>query len=308
MIEVVEIATLDQSSTVNAKTPVTLTIAGSDSGAGAGIQADLKTIHALGAYGVSAITAITAQNTLGVKAIHCPPQANMTEQLDAIFEDFFVTSIKIGMLPNPSIIQAVVRALDVWALQYRGFVVYDPVMVSSKGQLLMDSSCMALLRDELLPRVDLITPNLSECAAMLGQPEPIDIEEMIKAGETFISRGLSAVLVKGGHLKVGVSPDILNCQAGVYEFSTPRVSVNNQHGTGCTLSSAIAARRCLGDDLPQAVKNAKQYVYQALLAADEVVLGSGCGALNHFFFMSGQEAMDCPSKEISMKKLHNTSM
>ncbi|VVE47144.1 bifunctional hydroxymethylpyrimidine kinase/phosphomethylpyrimidine kinase [Pandoraea aquatica] len=260
-------------------TPIALTIAGSDSGGGAGIQADLKTFSALGAYGASVITALTAQNTQGVTGIHTPPASFVTAQMDAVFQDLDVDAVKLGMLANADVVRAVAAGLR----QYKPrFVVLDTVMISKSGHALLQPDAVAALRDELLPLADLITPNLPEAAALLGVDAATDEAEMERQAQALRALGARNVLVKGGHLAGDLSPDWLVSAAGVERFNAPRIAAHNTHGTGCTLSAALAALRPRRNDWSDTVRDAKAYLNGALAASDELQIGKGIGPVHHF--------------------------
>jgi len=261
--------------------PRVLTIAGSDSGGGAGIQADLKTFAALGCFGMSAITALTAQNTLGVRAIHAVPAAFLKEQIAAVVEDIGVDAVKIGMLHAPEIVEAVAWAIDHYRLQR---VVLDPVMVATSGDALIEGSTIGLLVRELFPRATLVTPNLDEASLLLGRPVR-QVDELDQAGADLLALGARAVLLKGGHLGGEQLTDVL-AQAGQPQpdglrLRGPRIASRNVHGTGCTLSSAIAAGLALGQDLDDAVRSAHAWVRGAIAAGSGVQTGQGHGPLNH---------------------------
>lgn len=256
-----------------------LTIAGSDPGGGAGIQADLKTFSALGAYGMSAITALTAQNTLGVSAVHVVPSAFVAAQLDAVFGDIECAAVKIGMLANADIVRTVAQALR----RYRPpHVVLDTVMVSKNGHALLAPEAVEALRLELLPLADLITPNLPEAAVLLDQPPATDETAMAMQAQALRDLGARNVLLKGGHLGGANSPDWLLTEQGSERFDAPRLPMRNTHGTGCTLSAALAALRPQHDGWPDTVRAAKQYVSQALGSSDALQVGHGIGPLHHF--------------------------
>ncbi|TKC82670.1 bifunctional hydroxymethylpyrimidine kinase/phosphomethylpyrimidine kinase [Trinickia terrae] len=260
--------------------PNVLTIAGSDSGGGAGIQADLKAFSALGAYGASVITALTAQNTRGVTAIHAPDAAFVAAQLDAVFSDIRIDAVKIGMLANAGIVRAVAAALR----QYRPkHVVLDTVMLSKSNHALLAPDAVAALRDELLPLASLLTPNLPEAAALLGVDAAADEAAMRQQGEALLRLGAAAVLMKGGHLAAADSPDWLVQPDGALRLGGPRVPVKNTHGTGCTLSSAIAALAPQRADLASAVTDAKAYLTGALEQSTRLDVGSGVGPVHHFY-------------------------
>ncbi|MEY5098332.1 MAG: hypothetical protein RJA36_1051 [Pseudomonadota bacterium] len=261
--------------------PRVLTIAGSDSGGGAGIQADLKTFAALGCYGMSAITALTAQNTVGVRAIHGVPAAFLKEQIAAVIEDIGVDAVKIGMLHAPEIVEVVAWAVDHYRLER---VVLDPVMVATSGDALIRQETIASLVSELFPRATLVTPNLDEAALLLGRPVR-EVADLEAAGADLLGLGASAVLLKGGHLGGEQLTDLLALPAQPADrwlrLSGPRIATRNSHGTGCTLSSAIAAQLALGLELAEAVKAAHAYIRGALAAGAEVRTGQGHGPLNH---------------------------
>jgi hydroxymethylpyrimidine/phosphomethylpyrimidine kinase len=257
-----------------------LTIAGSDSGGGAGIQADLKTFSALGVYGASVITALTAQNTRAVTAIHDVPPTFVTAQLDAVFDDIEFAAVKIGMLSSPAIIEVVTDGLR--RHEARNIVV-DPVMVAKSGDRLLRADAVAALRERLLPLATLITPNLPEAAVLLDLDEAPDEAGMIEAAARLRQLGPRAVLLKGGHLdRTAESIDVLNDGAEPVTLAAPRIATTNTHGTGCTLSSAIAALLARGLPLRAAVTEAKAYVTAAISAADRLTVGHGRGPVHHF--------------------------
>ncbi len=260
--------------------PRVLSIAGSDSGGGAGIQADLKAIAALGCYGMTAITALTAQNTLGVRAIHAVPLEMLSAQVDAVVEDIGVDAVKIGMLHSAPTVMAVAAALDRHALRT---VVLDPVMVATSGATLIDREAIDVLVREMFPRATLVTPNLDEAALLVGRPLATEAD-MEAAGRQLLERGAPAALVKGGHLAGDTVSDLLvaHGQAPLW-FRSPRIPTANTHGTGCTLSSAIASHLALGAGLAQAVGLAREYVRGALAAGATARTGAGGGPLNHAF-------------------------
>jgi len=262
--------------------PIALTIAGSDSGGGAGIQADLKTFSALGVYGASVVTALTAQNTREVRAIHDVGPEFIATQLDCVFDDLPVQAIKIGMLGQAAVIEVIA---DFLADRTAVPVVLDPVMVAKSGDRLLRSDAIGALRTRLLPRAALITPNLPEAAMLLDCPEPENLEEMQQAALGLRQLGAQAVLIKGGHLGVGEagqSSDYLLTGDGASWFPARRIVTQNTHGTGCTLSSAIAAGLALGGDLETAVREAKLYISAAIAAAERLHIGSGHGPVHHF--------------------------
>ena len=255
-----------------------LSIAGSDSGGGAGIQADLKTFAALGCFGMTAITALTAQNTTGVRAIHAPPPDMLQQQIDAVVEDIGVHAVKIGMLHGADIVDVVHQSILKYALQR---VVLDPVMVATSGALLIQTSAVDALIQKLFPVVTLITPNLDEAAHLVQRPLKTE-EDMLSAAQQLLSMGATAVLIKGGHLQSDVVSDLLLTQDNTpLWIRAPRVQTHNTHGTGCTLSSAIAAHLALGHPLIEAVQHAHTFIRSALEAGAKVHTGHGSGPLNH---------------------------
>ena len=258
-----------------------LTIAGSDSGGGAGIQADLKTFSALGVYGASVITALTAQNTQGVRAVHAPDSAFVAAQLDAVFDDIRIDAVKIGMLANADIVRTVAAALR----RYRpAYVVLDTVMLSKNGHALLAPDAVAALREELLPLAGLVTPNLPEAAALVGADAPAtDETAMRQQGEALRSLGAHAVLMKGGHLGGSQSPDWLIDETGAHRLGGERVAVKQTHGTGCTLSAAIAALITQRPSWLDAVTEAKAYLVGALRESTRLQVGTGIGPLHHYY-------------------------
>ncbi|WP_041798091.1 bifunctional hydroxymethylpyrimidine kinase/phosphomethylpyrimidine kinase [Rhodopseudomonas palustris] len=260
--------------------PIALTIAGSDSGGGAGIQADLKSFAANGVYGASVITALTAQNTLGVSAIHDVPAAFVTAQIDAVFGDLAIAAVKIGMVSQRPVIDAIVAGLDRWAARN---VVLDPVMVATSGDRLIADDCVEALRGALIPRARIITPNLPEAAALLGEAVAADQAAIESQGRRLLALGCGAVLIKGGHGVGPTSTDYLFSAAGMLTLAAPRVDTRNTHGTGCSLSSAIAANLAKGEELDTAVGHAKAWVSEAIAAADRLDVGKGHGPIHHFY-------------------------
>jgi hydroxymethylpyrimidine/phosphomethylpyrimidine kinase len=260
-------------------TAIAVTIAGSDSGGGAGIQADLKTFSALGVYGASVLTALTAQNTRGVQAIHDVPPAFIGQQIDSVFSDLDVRAVKIGMLSQPAVIEAVAAGLERHGAER---VVLDPVMVAASGDPLLAPEAVETLRQVLIPRALLVTPNLPESAAILGESVAETEEAMRGQAERIMRLGPKAVLVKGGHASGPESADILLDGTGLHRFTGPRVATRNTHGTGCTLSSAIAAGLAKGMDLLSAVEAAKAYIGAAIAASDRLRIGHGHGPVHHF--------------------------
>jgi hydroxymethylpyrimidine/phosphomethylpyrimidine kinase len=258
--------------------PRVLSIAGSDSGGGAGIQADLKTFCALGCYGMTAITALTAQNTLGVRSIHAVPPAMLRDQIDAVIEDIGVDAVKIGMLHAADIVHTVASSIDRHDLRR---VVLDPVMMSTSGARLIDDDAQAVLVRELFRRVSLVTPNLDEAGLLVGRVLASE-SDMEDAARELLAMGAPAVLLKGGHLASATVSDLLISRDGQpHWMRAPRIATANTHGTGCSLSSAIAAQLALGSDLLQAVERARAFVRGALQAGAAVRTGAGSGPLNH---------------------------
>jgi hydroxymethylpyrimidine/phosphomethylpyrimidine kinase len=260
-------------------TPIALTIAGSDSSGGAGIQADLKTFAALGVYGATVITALTAQNTRGVAGIHDVPPDFVTAQMDAVFSDLDIGAVKIGMLSQPATIEAVAAGLDRHGARN---IVLDPVMIAGSGDALLAPEAVAVLRKLLMPRALLITPNLPEAAALLDAPVAQTEPEMRAQAERLLALGARAVLIKGGHASGPESVDFLVEATATARLSAERIPTANTHGTGCTLSSAIAAGLAKGLDLAEAVHEAKAYVTAAIAAAGRLKVGGGQGPLHHF--------------------------
>ncbi len=260
-------------------TPVALTIAGSDSSGGAGIQADLKTFAALGVYGASAITALTAQNTKGVTGIHLVPADFLRAQIDAVFGDLAIGAVKIGMVAQLASIDAIVDALKRWSPKH---VVLDPVMVATSGDRLLAADAVDALRTKLIPLACIITPNLPEAAALLDQPVAADGAAIERQGQKLLALGCPAVLIKGGHGQGSESIDYLVRAGGSIALPAPRVATQNTHGTGCSLSSAIAAELAKGAELETAVRNAKAFVSAAIDSADRFTVGHGHGPIHHF--------------------------
>jgi len=260
-------------------TAIAVTIAGSDSSGGAGIQADLKTFAALGVYGASVVTALTAQNTRGVTAIHDVPADFIVAQIDAVFSDLDVGAVKIGMLSQVAAIEAVARGLD----RYRARnIVLDPVMIATSGDRLLESDAVEALRQLLIPRAMVVTPNLAEAAALSGTSPARNEQEMEIQARELLALGAPNVLIKGGHGHGEESVDLLIGQGNVLRLTATRVNTKNTHGTGCTLSSAIAAGLARGLDLGAAVQDAKIYVTGAIAVADTLKVGHGQGPVHHF--------------------------
>jgi hydroxymethylpyrimidine/phosphomethylpyrimidine kinase len=259
--------------------PIALTIAGSDSSGGAGIQADLKTFAALGVYGASVITALTAQNTSGVSGIHQVPADFVTAQIDAVLGDLDVKAVKIGMVAQLATIDAIVKAIERWSPKH---IVLDPVMVATSGDRLLAADAVEALRTRLIPRASLITPNLPEAAALLDEPVATSEAAIESQGRRLLAMGCPAVLIKGGHGQGTESIDYLVSGNGVIALAAPRIATKNTHGTGCSLSSAIAAGLAKGEDMETAVRKAKAWVSAAIAAADRLGVGHGHGPIHHF--------------------------
>lgn len=260
--------------------PVVLSIAGSDSGGGAGIQADLKTISALGCFGTTAITAITAQNTLGVTGIHPIPEALVRAQIKAVMDDLRPAALKIGMVYSSALAIAIAETLS----EYPDIpVIFDPVMVTSSGDSLIEDQTVTTFKQQLFPLAELVTPNLEEASILAGM-EVRTIGDMKKAAFCLLQYGCKSVLIKGGHLAGSELCDVYLHQDGDSRvFRSKRIETNNTHGTGCTLSSAIASFRGLGEDLITAISKSKAYTHQAIEQGKQVRIGAGHGPLNHFF-------------------------
>jgi hydroxymethylpyrimidine/phosphomethylpyrimidine kinase len=293
---------------VTQRLPIALTIAGSDSGGGAGIQADLKTFAAFGVYAASVVTALTAQNTRGVRAIHHPPPEAVSAQIEAVLDDFAIAAIKIGMLGGAEIAHVVAetfsspagrgvggegsRAIgpDPHPAGYvghllpggegrRAFIIYDPVMTASSGEALSGGGFVEAVRRTVLPLVDCLTPNLADAATLLNEPIAKSEADMARQGAALLKLGPRAILMKGGHLDGDEAVDLLVTEETVHRFAAPRLASQNLHGTGCTLSSAIAANIVLGAPLTEAVAAAKAFVSQSIERGQDVTLGAGAGPL-----------------------------
>jgi len=261
---------------------IALTIAGSDSGGGAGIQADLKTFHQFGVFGTSAIVAITAQNTKGVSAVHTIPPAIVRAQLAALADDLFPAACKTGMLGTAELVRTVAEALR--GHEFPNYVL-DPVMVATSGDRLLDRDAERTMAHELVPLATLVTPNLDEAALLTGEAVD-DVAGMERAGHALLSQGAAAALVKGGHGTGAEVLDVLVSSAGTRTFTHPRLDTTSTHGTGCTLSSAIAAGLALERPLEQAVADALAFVHAGIDDAPDI--GSGNGPLNHFVSAPGR--------------------
>ncbi|BBB25417.1 bifunctional hydroxymethylpyrimidine kinase/phosphomethylpyrimidine kinase [Amphritea japonica] len=263
------------------KIPIALTIAGSDSGGGAGIQADLKTFSALGAYGASVITAVTAQNTSEVRAIHPIPVEIINQQINAVFDDLKVDVVKTGMLGDAQTVACVADCLS----RYKSVpFVLDPVMVAKSGDALLLQSAVDMLKTRLIPLASLITPNLPEASVLLGCGEPTSLEQMETMAQQLMGLGAGAVLLKGGHLESSDNAtDLFYDGQQMVSLSSPRIATQNTHGTGCTLASAIAAGLADGLNTLAAIKQAKDYIDAAIAAADDLQVGQGHGPVHHFY-------------------------
>ncbi len=266
-----------------------LSIAGSDSGGGAGIQADLKTFSALGCYGMTAITAITAQNTCGVTGIHGIPPEMLKAQIDAVVQDIGVDAVKIGMLHSPDVVHVVADAIRTYQLPH---VVLDPVMVATSGDRLIAQETVAVLVQELFPLAEVVTPNLDEAGWLLGRRIE-GVDSLDDAAQDLLRLGANAALLKGGHLPGDWVVDVLALrgQPQMQRLESQRITTHNGHGTGCTLSSAIAAHLALGLPLAQAVAQARGYILGAIAAGADVSTGKGHGPLNHGYAPMAQRVL-----------------
>jgi hydroxymethylpyrimidine/phosphomethylpyrimidine kinase len=259
--------------------PNVLSIAGSDPGGGAGIQADIKTFAALRCHGLTAITALTVQNSQGVFDIHLPPPSFVMAEIDQLFADSTIAAVKIGMLASPDIANAVA---DVLAQRKPPFIVLDPVLSASTGAPLASNDLAIAIIEKFAPLVSLITPNLAEAARLCGRDLPTDIDDMRNLAEQTHRLGFRSVLLKGGHLAGASSDDLFFDGIAAEIYTGRRVTTRHTHGTGCTLSSAIAAYVALGLELNAAIRSAKNFVTRALETAEQLDVGKGAGPLNHF--------------------------
>ncbi len=257
----------------------TLSIAGSDSGGGAGIQADLKTFSALGVYGASVVTAVTAQNTHSVTALQGMPATLVAAQIDAVLDDIEIDAIKIGMLADPAIVTVVADRIQ----KFDGPIVVDPVMVSKSGQTLLSDDAVQHVIDYLIPLANVLTPNLPEAARLTNQFEAITPAAIIAQGRALLQLGAAAVLMKGGHALGEVCTDYLVQAETYFTYDVPRLNTRNTHGTGCTLSSAIAALLAQGETLENAIRKSVHWLHGAIEAADQLAVGSGQGPVHHFY-------------------------
>ena len=268
--------------TSSQNTPIALTIAGSDSGGGAGIQADLKTFSALGAYGCSVLTALTAQNTLGVQGIYDVDSAFVRQQLESVCSDIDVVAAKVGMLSKADVIDTVANAVDEFNIHH---LVVDPVMVATSGDVLLQQSAIESLRSTLIPKASLITPNLPEAAVLLNCSRPESLEDMIGMIDPLMELGAQGVLLKGGHMTLdnGKAVDLFHDGRTLHKLESPWVNTRNTHGTGCTLSSAVTALLSRGYSMTEAVGAAKEYIAGAIAHADQLNIGKGHGPVHHFY-------------------------
>lgn len=259
--------------------PCVLTIAGSDPSGGAGIQADLKTFSALGAYGASVITALTAQNTCGVRSVQTVECKFIAAQLDAVLDDLDIRAAKIGMVADPKVVEMLADRLT----QRRPrWIVLDPVLVAKSGDALVNDEAIQAVAEYLVPLADIITPNLHEAAVLLGERRLIGRADMPEVARELRARGAKAVLIKGGALEGQACDDLLVSDAGEQWLCAPRIETDNLHGTGCSMSSAITARLAQGLPLPQAVEEAREWLLEALRASDQLNVGKGRGPVHHF--------------------------
>ncbi|MBD9541563.1 bifunctional hydroxymethylpyrimidine kinase/phosphomethylpyrimidine kinase [Ensifer sp. ENS04] len=281
-------------------TAIAVTIAGSDSGGGAGIQADLKTFSALGVYGASVITAVTAQNTRGVSAVEDIAPTVVAAQIDAVFSDLAIGAVKIGMVSRRETIGVIAAGLK----RYHRQAVIDPVMVATSGDHLMRPDAIATLKEELLPLALILTPNLPEAALLTGRGIAETETEIARQAEMLLKLGVRSVLMKGGHGKGKEATDVLFGEGGVLSLSRPRIETSNDHGTGCTLSAAIAAGLALEKSIADSVVTAKAYLHAALVAADDLAVGRGHGPVHHFhhWWGSDESRSIAPSNVVEAKK------
>jgi hydroxymethylpyrimidine/phosphomethylpyrimidine kinase len=258
-----------------------LTIAGSDSGGGAGIQADLKTMAAIGCYGMSVITALTAQNTRGVSGIHAVPPSFVADQIAAVFSDIGVDAVKIGMLYSSQLIEVIARQLRKYGAEK---IVLDPVMVAQSGDKLLQDDAIQAIKQYLMPLAEVVTPNIPEAEVLINR-SILGLEDMQTAAKALAGHGSRSILIKGGHLEDGDSTDLLYL-AGEDRFvrlAAKRIASKNNHGTGCTLSSAIASYLARGNDIEAAARQAKSYIQNAIRAGADYTIGHGHGPVHHFF-------------------------
>jgi hydroxymethylpyrimidine/phosphomethylpyrimidine kinase len=262
------------------KRPIALTIAGSDTSGGAGIQADLKTFTVLGVYGASVVTALTAQNTLGVQAVHTVPAEFICAQIDSVVADLAIGAVKTGMLGNRATVETVARAIGRYNLRP---LVVDPVMVAESGDVLLEDEAVDAVRRLLVPRADVLTPNLAEAARLLEEAVATSIEAQEAQAGRLVALGARAVLLKGGHGAGEEAVDVLLTRDLKVRLARPRINSTNTHGTGCTLSAAIAARLASGAALTDAVSRAKDFVWGAIAAGRDLGVGRGAGPVDHLY-------------------------
>ena len=261
-----------------------LSIAGSDPSGGAGIQADLKTFAANGVYGMAAITALTVQNTVGVQGIHLVPAKFVSSQIEAIFSDIAVSSVKVGMVGNAEIAEGVGTTLA----KYRNLIsVVDPVMVAKGGSPLLDKKAIQAVKDNLLPLATIVTPNLPEAAILLGSSIAKSEEDMIYQGKALLNLGSKSILMKGGHSEGITSNDLLVTENNYVWFKEKRINTKNTHGTGCTLSSSIASFLAKDFSVEESVSKAKKFVTNAIRNSEKLSVGKGHGPTNHFYALEG---------------------
>lgn len=268
--------------------PSVLSIAGFDSSGGAGIQADIKTISALGCYATCALTALPVQNTTGVKNIYSIEEQAVAEQMSAVFEDIFPDAVKIGMIHTSSLVGTIVNTLKKYPFVP---VVFDPVMVSTSGHQLIENETIYVIIEELFPIAEIITPNLDEAAVLAKMPIKT-VEDMKNAGEKILQLGVKSLLLKGGHLEGENITSLLFLNKKIYTFDTQKYNTRNTHGSGCTLSSAIAAYLAQGKSMLEAVSLAQEYVHKAIFYGKDQVVGKGNGPLNHFFAPKAMKIMN----------------
>ena len=262
------------------KTPICLTIAGSDSGGGAGIQADLKVMSALGVYGASVITALTAQNTKEVRSIFPATPEFIIEQIETVYDDLEIDAVKIGMLGTPEITFAVASALR--AVKAKN-IVLDPVMVAKSGDKLLSDDAVDALKQRLIPMADIITPNIPEAMVLLDTNTKPTLDNMGEYCTDLLKLGAKSVLLKGGHMTGETLHDLYSDGAEMMSMTSPRIDTKNTHGTGCSMSSAIASELAKGGDMKSAVQVAKEYIAGAVQNADKLNIGTGSGAIHHFY-------------------------
>ncbi|AQX09846.1 bifunctional hydroxymethylpyrimidine kinase/phosphomethylpyrimidine kinase [Elizabethkingia ursingii] len=260
--------------------PSVLTIAGFDGSGGAGIQADIKTFSALGCFATSVLTALPVQNTQGVRKIYSIPEQAVADQIEAILDDIFPAAIKVGMVHTPQLVDTIVNTLSKYA---KIPIVFDPVMVATSGHHLIEEETIATLVQKLFPIADVITPNMDE-ASILANMQVRTLDDMYIAGEKILNMGCKSILLKGGHQETDMITSLYFDKTGkIYTFETEKFKTNNTHGSGCTLSSAIAAYIAQGKDLHDAVSMGQKYVFEAIKSGKDIEIGKGNGPLNHFF-------------------------